>query len=128
MLRAARLTNAFIHASMLALSLLVGMSPRPAAAKEVTYEACVVDRKPTSALMNLGDDEVLFELDLRPIPNTPFALNPGDCVSVTGLDRDNEPGLRREYPQAGWLVEAATIAAVKSHLNPSSSSGKQDED
>jgi hypothetical protein len=113
---------------MLAFVLLPGIDSRPAAAIEVTYEACVADRKPTSALMKLGDDQALFELDLRPLPGTPFALRPGDCVTVTGLDRDNDPGLRREYPQAGWLVEAAKISAVKSHLNPSSHSSNQDED
>jgi hypothetical protein len=48
-----------------------------------------------------------------------FALAPGDCVSLTGIDRDNQPGLRREFPQASWLVEAANFSDEQSHLNPS---------
>jgi hypothetical protein len=112
---------------VLAAGLAGTIAPRPVAAKDVAYEACVVDRRPTAALMTLGE-QVLFELDLRQVASTPFALRPGDCVTVFGLDRDNEPGLRREFPQASWLVEAQVIAATKSHLNPSSSSNNQDDD
>jgi hypothetical protein len=109
-------------------SLAVGVRPA-AAAGEVTYDACVVERHPTAALMRLEGDVALFELDLRPVPGQPFALSPGDCVTVTGIDRDNQPGLRREFSQASWLVEAAKISDEKSHLNPSSQRrGKQDDD
>ena len=118
--------HSLLSATALAVGLIVVSTPSPAAAKEVSYEACVADRKPTSALMKL-DEQALFELDLRPIPGTPFALKPGDCVTVTGLDRDNEPGLRREFPQASWLVEAATISDAKSHLNPSRTSNQDDD-
>jgi hypothetical protein len=111
-----------------AMGLVLAAPPSPAAAAEVTYAACVVDRKPTSALMQLTGDIALFELDLRPIPGTPFALDPGECVTVTGLDRGTEPGLRREFPRAGWLVEAHVIAADQSHLNRGSHSSNQDED
>lgn len=106
----------FSLTAALAAVLLAGIAAPPASAREVSYEACVADRTPTAALMKI--DQTLFELDLRPIPATPFALKPGDCVTVTGLDRDNEPGLRREFPQASWLVEAAKISDAKSHLNP----------
>ena len=122
-----RNVHSLLSATVLAVGLIVVSTPGPAAAKEVNYEACVVDRKPTSALMKL-EEQALFELDLRPIPDTPFALKPGDCVTVTGLDRDNEPGLRREFPQASWLVEAAKISDTKSHVNPSSHSSNSDED
>jgi hypothetical protein len=91
------------------------------AAQVVTYEACVVERKPSSALMTLGE-RVLFELDLRGVPSTPFALRAGECVTVQGLARDSEPGLRREFPQASWLVEAQSIQAAPSHLNPANTS------
>jgi hypothetical protein len=98
-----------IAALALGLTGLAASLPGPAlAAKEVTIEACVVERKPTSALMTPGD-HVLFELDLRGVPNTPFALKQDECVTVIGLDRDNEPGLRREFPQGSWLVEAQLI-------------------
>jgi hypothetical protein len=118
---------------LLSTAALLGMlapiaGPGPAAAKEVTIEACVVERKPTSALMELYGDPVLFELDLRPIPGTPFALSPDDCVTVTGQDRDNERGLRREFPQAGWVVEATDISNAASHLNRSSHSSNTHDD
>jgi hypothetical protein len=112
--------------ALIAASTIV--APPAAEAREVTYEACVVDRRPTAALMKLSGDQALFELDLRPIPGTPFALKPGECVTVTGIDRDNEPGLRREFPQASWLVEAAVIQDVKNHVNPSHHSSNSDDD
>jgi hypothetical protein len=91
--------------------------PGVAAAQEVTYEACVVERRPTAALMQHVADRALFELDLRGIPGTPFALRPEECVTVTGRDRGGEPGLRREFPQAGWLIEAWAISDIQDHVN-----------
>ena len=100
-----------LSVAVLGLTGLAASLPSPAlAAKEVTIEACVVDRKPTSALMSPGDD-VLFEVDLRGVKNNQFAMKQDECVTVVGLDRDNEPGLRREFPQGGWLVEAQVIQA-----------------
>ena len=122
-----RNVHSLLSATALAVGLIVVSTAGPAAAKEVNYEACVVDRKPTSALMKL-EEQALFELDLRPIPGTPFALKPGDCVTVTGIDRGNQPGLRREFPQASWLVEASVIAADQTHVNRGSHSSNSDED
>src|SRR3954453_15770146 len=95
-----------LSVAVLGLTGLADSFPGPVlAAKEVTIEACVVDRKPTSALMSPGDD-VLFEVDLRGVKNNQFAMKQDECVTIVGLDRDNEPGLRREFPQGSWLVEA----------------------
>ena len=81
----------------LGLTGLAAGFPNPAlAAKAVTIEACVIARKPTSALMSPGD-KVLFEVDLRGVPNSQFALQQDECVTIVGLDRDDEPGLR-EFP------------------------------
>ena len=92
--------------------------PEVAAAQEVTYEGCVVERRPAAALMEHVADRALFEVDLRPIPGTPFALRPEECVIVTGwFHRADEPGLRREFPEAGWLIEAWAISDVQDRVN-----------
>ena len=110
----------------LALGLALAGGPRPAAAEEVIYDACVVYRRPTSALMSHVLDRALFEVDLRLVPDSPFALLPDDCVRVTGRDRGNEPGLRREFPQAGWVIEAWAISEIRDHVNRGSPAGNQD--
>jgi hypothetical protein len=97
------------------------VAPSAAAVEEpglVTIEACVVRRNPTSALMRAVFDGVLFELDLRGIPDTPFALQPDECVLVHGRNRDNQPGLRREFVEGLFLVEARLIEDGPTHLNP----------
>jgi hypothetical protein len=40
-------------------------------------------------------------------------LKPDDCIRIVGLDRGNEAGLRRVYPQGGWLVEAHSVDVVR---------------
>jgi hypothetical protein len=85
-------------------------------AKPVTLEACIVDLKPTSALMRI--DSALFELDLRRVHNTDVRLQAGDCVDISGEDRGNQAGLRREFPQASWLVEANSIQEVDQSSAP----------
>jgi hypothetical protein len=103
-----------LTAAVLGLTGLAASFPGSAlAAREVTIEACVVERKPTSALMTPGD-QVFFEVDLRGVANNQFAMNPDECVTIVGLDRDNEPGLRREFPKGSWLVEAQVIQAPSS--------------
>src|SRR5437764_1489940 len=66
--------------------------PSPDSAKPVSLEACVVDRKPTSALMKI--DTTPFEVDLRGIHNTDDSLDPREWVAINGANCDNEPGLR----------------------------------
>ena len=116
-----------LAAAVVALAMAAGAGPA-AAAQTVTYEGCVVQRVPTAALMMLAGDGSHFELDLRSIQGNSFALTPGECVTVSGLDRDNEPGLRREFPQAGWLVEAQSISAPENHVNRGSHSSNTDEE
>lgn len=116
-----------VAAAAVALTFTAGSGP-VAAARAVSYEACVVERVPTAALMMLAGDGSHFELDLRTVQSNPFALAPGECVTVTGLDRDNEPGLRREYPRAAWLVEAQVISSPENHINRGSHSSNTDED
>ena len=94
-----------------------GAAPRAIGEPLATYEACVVRRNPSSALMRLGDG-TFFELDLRPIPDTPFALAPDDCVTVEGLYRDNQPGLRREFPEGAFVLEGRDIRDAPSHEPP----------
>ena len=68
-------------------------------------------------------DGALFELDLRPLPGTPFALRPGDCVTVFGLDRDNEPGLRREFRSEEGQRVLTNLIQFDAAANPGSSGG-----
>jgi hypothetical protein len=92
-------------------------SARPAlAAKNVTIEACVVDRKPTAALMDAGD-KIYFEVGLSNVLNSPYNVKVDDCFKIQGLDRDNEPGINRQYPQGGWYVEAYSIDDPADHVN-----------
>ena len=113
----------------LALGLGLVAGPSPAAADTpVLYEACVLERKPTSAFMSMVFDRATFELDLRLIPNTPFALHPDECVVVTGIDRGHGDGLRREFPQANWLIEAVAISGIEDRVNRGSPAGNPDED
>ena len=90
-------------------------APVPAlAVRQASYDACIAQRQETAALMKL-DGQVFFELDLRGLPSSTLstlALRPGDCISIVGLDRGTEAGLRRLYPQGGWLVEAQSIDTV----------------
>ena len=76
--------------------------------------------------MSLAFDRALFELDLRLVPDAPFALKPDECVIVSGFDRGTGDGLRREFPQASWLIEAVAITGEQDHLNTGSSSNNQD--
>jgi hypothetical protein len=102
--------------------------PPVAAARLVSMDVCIVDRKPTSALAVPVGDIVQFELDLRAVGNTPYALKPGECVAIEGLDRDNEPGLRREFPQGAWLVEAYAISGPVDHTVRPRRSNNNDDD
>jgi hypothetical protein len=111
----------------LALGLAVADGPRAAAAADVVdYEACVVERRPSAALMAMVMDRTLFELDLRSVPATPFALQPDDCVVVTGIDRGSGAGLRREFPRADWLIEAVAISSIEDRVNRGSPAGSPD--
>ena len=119
--------RALLGAAALACGLALAVGPLPTSADgAVTYEACVVTRRPTAALMSHVADRALFELDLRPIPGTPFALRPDDCVTVTGLDRGTGAGLRREFPQADWLIEAWAIEEIREPADRGSPAGSHD--
>ena len=118
--------RALLRARGLAGALLLAATPPTGAAQTVAYEACVVERRPTAALMAQVVDRALFELDLRLVPATPFALRPDECVLVIGFDRGGGAGLRREFPQADWLIEAVAIAGISDHVNRGSPAGSQD--
>jgi hypothetical protein len=87
------------------------------AVKDVSLDACVAERKETAALMKSSDGD-LVEVDLTTVRNSPFALKPDDCVKVRGIVPDNQGSLRRQFPQAGYLIQAYAIEDAEDHLNP----------
>jgi hypothetical protein len=105
---------------------LVGGPVTASAQQPYMIEACVVERRPAAALMSATIDRALFELDLRSVPASPFALHPDECVVATVIDRSREAGRRREFPQTSWLLEAVAISAVEDRVNRGSPPGNPD--
>src|SRR5438093_13559543 len=116
-----RLSTVFAVALAVALAfwLAAPVLWQPAlASREVTIDGCIADRTLTAALMNTGDN-IYFELGLRSVLDTSYSLAVDNCYTINGQDHGTEAGINRQFPQAGWYVEAEVITDTGDHINRS---------